>query len=376
MNCKKCGSVITNLDQTCPSCGEPNELFVGNGTTETPETPVSPIPSAPVEPVPAAPEVPVTPETTSVDTSIPTVPAPSVEVPPVEPAPVAPAAPVPPVSESVEAAVTPEPAIPEVPVTPMAEASVTPEPSMPMQTPANPLNKMPEPSVAETTVPATPEKPKKNGLFVVVVILAILTIVGVGVFVGIKLLGGDVKDKEIPTKKENTKKEEVVKQDTISFAGLTFTVPVGMTTKTDGQVLTLKNVKEGFSFTIYGITDEVKLEDIKAEYTPKEAEIKSGIEAQTATYVGSMDYTLVGRKYFGTSYYKDAVYSETFYTMILEKCLVFGEISYNASAKDTSYKSLNDFLSSGVVPKTGTFSKNITKEQLLGRKIVVKNVIE
>ena len=333
MNCKKCGNVITNLDQFCPNCGEPNELYTGS--VEATTTPVEEPSSIPMQtaanPLNQTPVEPVTPVT-----------------------PVEPVAPV-------------EPAI----STPVEEPS-----SIPMQTATNPLNQAPVEPVTPVT-PVVNEKPKKNVLFIIVVIVLSLVIIGLGVFITFKLLNNNSNVEEPEAEKVETKPTEVVtKNETMTYGGLSFTIPTGITKNSQNGVTFLTNKTEGYIFSLNGLTDEARLVDVKNSYSSVEATYKTKIESMGGIYTGASEYTLNGRTYFGISYYKDSLYSEVYFTEITDNYLIYGEIAYLASGKTSAYKALNEFLSSAETPKAGSFAKTSTKDQVLNGNVNVRSTIE
>lgn len=346
MNCKKCGNVLTNADQFCSNCGEPNELYNGGVSQVVPEAPVAPV----------VPEVPAEPA------SVPTEPvANPLNQAPLEPtAPVAPEAPV-------------SPSIPETPAAP--EVPVEPEAPVPMQTAANPLNQT---SIAP--MPSTvsqPAKPKKNVLFVVVIIVMSLVIVGLGVFIAIKLLAKPSSDPEKEIQNINNKPTEVVNtNETLTFGGLTFTIPTGLEKKTlDGETA-LVDSTNGYMIFLQGLTDEESLADVKTEYPAYESKYKQEVTSQGGTYIGANEYTLNGRKYFGISFYIKNVYSDVIFTEITDNYLFVGMVAYKTTSKDIAYKSLNEFLSSAKSPKAGSFAKNISKDHILSGSVTVRDEIE
>ena len=396
MNCKKCGNVITNLDQVCPNCGEPNELYTPV-TPEVPATPVVPVNETPVEPVapampetPVAPVTPVMPEPASTEPIAPV--APEIPVAPVMPEPIAQTEPVAPVApempampETPVAPVTPvmpepvstDPVTPVEPVTPeVPDAPLTEEPSIPMQNAANPLNQTPV-TPAPTDAPVTPQKPKKNGLFVVVIIVLILIIAGLGGFIGFKMLNPTNNTPEESDVKEVTPKptETVKKKETMTYGGLTFTIPSGLTKKTVGNNTVLVDTTNGYMIIPMIITDEVSLNDVKSTYPSMENEMKTNLESKQGTYIGASEYILTGRTYYGISFYYQTLYTDAAYSEIGEDYLFGGQLVYKTASKDVAYKAYNEFLSSAELSKTSTFAKTATKENVINKAMdVVKEI--
>ena len=358
MNCKKCGNALLNTDQFCTNCGEPNESF--NVSLE-PAAPVVPeVPVTPVEPAaPVVPEVPVTP----VEPAAPVVP--EVPVTPVEPsAPVVPEVPDTPVEPAA-------PVVPEVPVTPVEPAPI------PMQTPANPINQTTTTPVAPAA-PVTQSKPKKNMLFIIVIIIMTLVIIGLGVFIAIKLLNNtDTQDNPRNAQQVEPKPTEVsTANETINFGGLTFTIPSGLEKKTLDGYNVLVDKTNGFMFFLDGLSNEVSESIIKSQYPSVESKYRDNITSQGGTYIGASEYVLNGRTYFGISYYVKNMYSDIVYTEITDDYLFMGEIIYASSSKDVAYKALNEFLNSAESQKAGSFAKNIEKNQLLNGSVTVRDEIE
>ena len=268
------------------------------------------------------------------------------------------------------------PEAPSAPVAPAApETPIEPSP-VPMQTAANPLNQTPI-APMPTAAPAAPAKPKKNVLFIIAIIIMSLVIVGLGVFIAIKLLGGKAPEPNQDVQNINTKPTEVVNtNETITFGGLTFTIPTGLEKKTlDGETA-LVDSTNGYMIFLEGLTDEESLADVKTQYPSYEEKYKQEITAQGGTYIGASEYTLTGRKYFGVSYYIKNVYSDIVFTEITDNYLFVGSIVYKTSSKDVAYKSLNELLNSAKSPKAGSFAKNITKDQILSGNVTVRDDIE
>lgn len=334
MNCKKCGFVVTNQDKTCPNCGEVNDFYV-EGVNPVAE------PVVQAEPVAPAPEAPVTP----VEPVAPVVP--EVPVAPVEPTPVTPVEPVAPV-------------VPEVPVTPVESTPVTPvEPASPVEpttTSSAPELNIPETQVSSVSSPVT-QKPKKNGLFVFMVIFLTLIVVGLGVFIGLKLL----KPAEEPKKEEKkvTPVEKVVKTD---YAGIEFTVPTGIKKYEENNQTYLMDDSKSFMIGLYGVTNTYKYDQAKADVVAKTNDIKTTVESKGGTFISITENTSYERKYVTVSYTVNDIYYDEIYTEIDGGVLLYGYLAYKPSSKDTAYRNANEFFSSSEVSKTKTFTSNITDE--------------
>ncbi len=352
MNCKKCGFVVTNQDRTCPNCGEVNEFFVeGVNPVAEPVEPAAPVePVAPVpEPMPA-PAEPVAP----VPEPMPAPAEPVAPIPEPMPAPVEPVAPVAPV----------EPAKPAEPVAPVPEpmpapvAPVEPTPVTPEVNTANPapeLN-MPETQVSTVSTPVT-SKPKKNGLFVAMVIILSLVVVGLGIFIGLKLLKPVEEPKKWP--KPVTHVEKTVK---MNYASIDFVLPSGLTKYDENNQVYVMDDSKSFIIGLYGVTNTYKFDQAKGDIIAKTNDIKTAVESKGGTFISITENTSYERKYATISYTVNDIYYDEIYTEIDGGVLLYGYLAYKPSSKDTAYKNANEFFSSSKVSKTETFTPNITDE--------------
>ena len=332
MNCKKCGYVLSNQDQTCPNCGEVNELY--NGGLGAPSEPVAPVTPAPM---PSEPVAPVTPT-----------PMPSEPVAPVTP--------------------TPMPSEPVAPVTPapMPSESVAPVTPAPIQTDI--------PSMENVNAAATSTKPKKNGLFIVTIIVLCLIILGVGTFVVIKLLNPtkEQQGNEDVTPKQT---EQVVKTETVKISNIVFTIPEDVIKSTSSSKNEYKNKTNSFVFSFDGITNETTYDALKEQFLTKANDYKTNYESKEATYINASEYTNVGRNYTGVSYFYQNYYTDYFITQVNDKYIMSGSITYLASDKANAYKALNDFISSAKEDSTIVFTSTVKVDQILdSNKDVVKEI--
>ena len=366
MNCKKCGYLITNQDKTCPNCGEVNEFYVeGINQNVVPAAPVAPTepvapvvpetPVAPVEPVaPVVPEVPVTP----------------VEQPVVQPTSVIPETPVAPV----------EPVMPEVPVTPVVpETPVEPSAPVSTSTPAilpDPAAPAPELNMSQTQVSSvastTANKPKKNALFVIMVIVLSLVVVGLGVFIGFKLLSGNNETTDNVENNEPVTPVPVEKKTTMKYAGIEFVIPEGLTKYEENKEVFLIDDDKTFIIGLNGVSNTYKYDQAKTEVMSKSNEFKTAIESKGGTFINVAENTSYGRKYVTVSYVLSDIYYDEIFTELDGGILFYGYLAYKPSSKDTSYKYANEFLSSGKVSSAGTFASNITDDNM--KAINIKTV--
>ena len=347
MNCKKCGYVLSNQDQTCPNCGEVNELYNGGlGVSSEPVAPVTPAP------MPNEPVAPVTP------TPVPNEPVAPVTPAPMSSEPVAPVTPTPMPSEPV-APVTPTP-MPSEPVAPVTSTPMPNEPvaPTPIQTDI--------PSMGNTNVAATPtSKPKKNGLFVATVIILALIIIGLGVFITIKLIGSkpdssDNTDKTV----EKTKTTDVAATTTIKYAGIEFTVPAGLTRQVENNEEFLIDNNKSFLIFLEGVSNTYKYDQARTDILSTTNEIKATVEQNGGTYINTFENTSYGRKYITISYVNKEIYYDEIYTEIEGGILFHGILAYIPSSKDTGYKAMNEFLSSAKLPTNNTFASNISDDNM------------
>ena len=323
MNCKKCGFILTNENPVCPSCGEPNEFYDGGVSNAVPTAPVAPAPVTPVaEPTPVVPTEPVA------------------------PTPIAPVEPVAPV-----APVQPTPVVPETPVAPAAPV----EPATPMQPKATitPIADMGE----QTTTPAAPvtEPKKKNKLTLILAIVLVLTVLGAGVFLGIKYFGLGPKSEpapEVEPEEKEKKKDTSVKVD---VAGYTFSLPKGFTELAPAEGINLvgntnfffqKNAASTIASTYDEIiaSKDVMTNDFMNKFTD-------------LNFFANGEETYANHKYFIFRFFYGAENENTFdiiYTELPDGTVFSTGIDYVTNYKDTGYGLLSTFVKSGKVSEDAT----------------------
>lgn len=344
MNCKKCGFLLSNQDQNCPNCGEPNELFA-NG----PVVPTEPV--APVAPVP-----PVAPVTPTVEPVTPEPVTPTVAPEPVMPEPVAPAAPAPAV-ETVASAPTPtvEPVAPVAPATPNVQPGSTPTVG-----------------ITQTQI-QKPEQKKGNKGFIILIIGLLLVIAGLGTFIGIKLLGGDNGNSGSSGGSGgnsggngngggNVVVDPVDDKNTVTIGGVEYTIPTDLVEKeyngstyyvnqTSRYLLTLND-------TVYGYT----MNDVKAEIESGIDEIKNSVVSSGGTFIGTSDYVANGRTYYVVSFTDpDGLYYDTVCTEVLTNYIFVGKVIYAPGSKELGYAKLDTVLKSAKEPSASSFAPSTSK---------------
>ena len=265
MNCKKCGFILEKDNAFCPNCGEPNEFF------QKEQSVVEPTPVAPVEPV---------------------------QQPVVEPAPVVPV-------EPVEQPVV-EPA-PVAPVEPVEQPVVEPAPVAPVEPVEQPV---PGPAPVINTMNTAPVPQKKSNVgFIILVIALGLIIVGLGVFICIKLFGGNNNSsvKNDTPINNSTEPTPVNKQDedleTVEFKGVTFTLPSDVVTEEVSTGQMFSNITESYVLIFQQILNG-DFNTAKSNFSANTTALEAAIP--TATYNGILEKTIDNQYY----YYADYTYND------------------------------------------------------------------
>ena len=386
MNCSKCGQILTQNDALCPNCGEPNAFYNANAANPAASQNIDGGVAPVQEPVPV-PE----PVQTPVQEPAP-VPEP-VQTPVQEPAPML---------EPVQTPVQEPAPMPEPVQTPVQEPAPVPEP---VQTPVQEPAPMPEPVQVPVQEPApvpepvqTPEpdsiipnpqpmpistqediqpiqntqttgstKPKKNGLFKILIVIIVLTILGVGGYVGKKLYD-DSKNKitdeveKIEEKPEDTKAE-------INLGGVKFILENDVYPIVDGGVVYLHDVDSTYSIKLVGINNATEYATVKAQLPTLQEQFQAKIVEQGGTFINTSEFTEVGRTYSAISYFYQSIYTDIVYTDLGNGLLLKAEVSYVANGKTTAYKVLKDTLSTMKMSKT--FENSLANESVLDSNIVV-----
>ena len=259
--------------------------------------------------------------------------------------------------EAVEVEAPVEPVAPIMPETPVAPAEpVAPEMSTPVE-PAPVASPTPTPIITEpiinnTVIPSEPKK--KNGAFIVIILILGLIIVGLGVFIGIKLLGGD-KDTTNSTNtntnntqtvnnntntntssNNNTATPTTTTSDTTTTIGsYTFTIP------SDIKVIEKDSTKyygnENLVFVMKSIyysynTIVANIDEIKTEF------------AKQSTILDSKEVTIDGVKYYIFQAIEDGVELEYFYTSLNEYETLAGAMKYQTISREKAYSYINQML--------------------------------
>ena len=366
--CTKCGNEIPEGVTECPVCGQVMGA-VEVAETVTPVTePVAPTSVEPVvEPAPIVEPTPVTPvvETPVVTEPIAPAaePAPAVE-PAIEPVPATPVVETPvvtePIAPAAESAPAVEPAIEPAPATPVVETPVVTEPIAPAAEPAPAVEQV----AANQTAPVEPAqsvapantKSGNKALFIVGVVVLSLIIVGLIVFIIIKLTSSSSTPQVSGgTPTPETTAQQVSNSNTQTIGGYTFTIPNGYTSEIKEEYLMVVDNAKTMGFIIAPIEYDYD------QLTTQVDELKKVFEEDGST-VTKMD-----KKTYGDIehllFYIDLVDGQEELITICkidDFAVAKTEILVNAgtSYDDAIEKVLNGIIKSAGSSNTGTFSGN------------------
>lgn len=272
---------------------------------------------------------------------------------------VQPVAPVQPVQPEVQQDVE---SLPTQPESVAAQTTVPVEPA-PVATPvAQPI--------AAAPIPNTPAKKNSNIAFIIVTILLSLAIVGLGIFICIKLFGGD-KRKNTPTvstsststtsNETSTPSEPTTPSETstpstdahsIEIDGYVFELPSDMTFDPSDGTLANKNLI--INANSIGISSTHTYDQlVENKYTIAD-NIKNNLSSDY-TYISTTEETYDGKKYIIVTFQYDLynLYYNFSITEFDDKVLAV-ELLYSPSYKSTAYSILSKFIESGEKSSTST----------------------
>ena len=309
MNCKKCGFILTNQNKNCPNCGEPNELYV-----EEIVPTVEPVqPTAPVEPV--APVVPVEPV---------------------------------------------QPVTPTQDVEPLPTAGVEPTPSDPVQ--AAPIQQMPS-----QPAPAAPVQKKNNIPFIILIIVLGVVIIGLGVFIAIKLLGGNGSNsgKTNSEVNNNTNGQESktdedkpsTKSNDYTFKGYTFTIPTGFVLDKSGGYDAF--VGTNIFFGDLDINNVDSYAAVKANLSTVTQYVLSSWTQSGFAYVEEGEATIGNKTFLYIQFYNTTknLYGDTVITAMPDGSLLLADLFYkNLDIATEGYKGIGEFANSAVKDTSSDYS--------------------
>ena len=302
MFCKNCGKELNPTDKFCNNCGT---------LIETESVDNAPINELPKEEVPV--EEPIVTET------------PVVEKPTVAPV----EEPVAPVEPTVSA---PASDIPEAPVAPVINAPITPAP-----------------------------KKSSNIGFIIIIIVLGLIIVGVGIFLGIKLLGGKKTDTPVVETPSTPTSEPTTPTTTdtsskITINGFTFTVPTGCTKTT---VEGLEAIDCGkYYFTNMDVYTTANYDYFKTNLTTMLPQSIASWTNLGFSYIESGETTVSGKKYLYIQYYHNqyGVYGDVVLTANPNGSVFKANLYYpDEDTATKGYNTISTFTSS-CTDRTSNFS--------------------
>lgn len=379
MNCKKCGNPITNFDKVCPSCGEVNEYYNDESQTvslnqeqDTNEQ-VLEVPSdvsqttvsneaINYETQPASQEI-IQPESVSVVQDV-TLPQEVVtDAPIIENYDVAMQDMTNQESNTIEQdSVMPQEVISDAPVEiydQTEEQSETSEPVTEVTQQETVPNELP------MYIDEQP-KEKNNKLFIILLIVLGVIIIGIGIFITVKLLGNSGSDntntknttKEETTNTENNNTEIETTEEQIEIDGYTFNIPSKFSVGSDQDNNVIIGTND-FYFSISRVVTGDKYEDIKTQLPNIATTLINEYENANAgiTYVDSGEYTYSNKKFLIVSFSNGEQYLERVITELQDGSLFCTYVYYYS--KDTAkigYEYLTKFVNSGLSKTGSSFS--------------------
>lgn len=282
MNCKKCGNILNETDTFCKICGEP----VGNGdvvnqggvVTNQQVSQVQSMQTQPAEQVMPA-QQPVQAQTVE-------------QIVPVQ-------------SQTQEPAAS----IQQVPI----QQSVQPQPVQPMQQPVQPVQQpmYGAPNNMMSQNMGQQPAPKKNNLFMILLIILLIAILGLGSFIGYKLLSKDDtktsekqnkdtdknkdKDKDKDKDKEDDEEEEekpiASEKNIFESSGYKFTIPSDLKYQNEDGLLTFSDSK---TYQATMAVDFYSYDKIVLDQTS----VKEELQTLGLQIVDQAEMTKEGRKFY------------------------------------------------------------------------------
>lgn len=293
MNCKNCGSPITEFDKFCQNCGTPTEL-----KTEEQEV------STPSEEVVAAAE-PVA-EEVNQSASI----------------------------EPVQGVQTPAPSPVAKPAEPIGE----------VQTPVEPKKKS---NVGFILIV----------IFLGLVILGVGVFILFRMFgdrLFNKPVDSPVVEDKIDDKTD-PEPTTVENNETYSVNGYNFTIPTGFIKIENNGKDYIGN--GNFYFGFVKVTNSYKYDDLKSQLSNLATTYTNKVQTDGLTYIGNNEYTYGNRKFLIISYYYQSVYTDLILTELSDKTILSSYVYYTSTSyKEDGYKKLAAFADSAKKDEASSFS--------------------
>ena len=247
---------------------------------------------------------------------------------------------------------------PVMEATPVMTEVITPTPAVPGVAPVQPA--------VPTAAPTPDAKPKDNKTIILIIALVVVAIAAVILYFALfATTGSESSSPSSGNNGGNTKEVSTTKEETVDYAGYTFTIPDGYTSKTDSQYgLVINNSTLAFSISV--------------DYSHKYDEYKTALVAKYPDQADKLVANVDGREYLilvltdtdgskGSEYITKAHDSSVFIGMLVKSdyqqatTTEFGELTKvidSAKTGSTSFAAGDDI----DVGKDGIKTYNFTKD--------------
>ena len=226
----------------------------------------------------------------------------------------------------------------------------------PISQPVAPSPVAPAPVMPAQTMPAQPAKKSNTGFIVIIIIMALI-IIGLGTFLGIKLLGGNSSEPtptQNPTQNVVDTPTNVTNDNVIDVDGYTFVKPSDLTYNEAKGIY----INANLAFNL-----KVVPESYEAALTEKDS-----LVATVNNYIPGATYsenTYGTRKYMNFSGVVQGIQTDLYITSLDDETVVMGLLMVNSNYTRTqAYTYLNKIFDSAKESSTSTFAKTDLAEQI------------
>ena len=403
MNCKKCGNPITNFDMVCPNCGEPNELYSEENTVSINQEAVEQIPveQQEVNQSPIEEQVVDQPADSFLTKGTPDM-MNSVQLEEQN---------MPTIEQPIESGEVVDPNTFNITPDEISAPEATIEPGTEVQTDnqfiesfsddqsgveeniyqdSNNQEIYDESSIMQDQVPTDPfyqepETPKKsNKLFIVLVIILGLIIIGVGIFITIKLIGGSDKTKttnkqkatEVKKKTKSAKETTTEELEKFKFSGYEFKLPSDFKSGTDednGVILGNSNFYLGYLQLLNSKT----YDEIKADLPTVATTYINKWESGSVQYISNGEVTYSKKNILVISFSYEGVYNDIIFTELKDGTIFSSFVYYSSeSYKKAGYENIVKLVNSGVKDSKSSSNANNGKVFNENSKLNIKAKFE